>query len=144
MTSFRESQRTKFPGMKPIETSLVKRWLQEHEQEYDRFEYNVRVGPGRPLGPEYSDAVRKAGLMTSQLRIDVVAWKGDRPTLVELKNFATTPAIAQLGLYATLWRADHPGMPEPTLLIVCSACEAGLVNAALAANVAVQPVRALP
>jgi len=113
-------------------------WLQEHESEYDRFDYNVRIGPGRDPGPDYSPAIREMGRKHSQLRIDAVAWKGNRPTLIELKNFALMNAIAQIGLYAAVWREDYPTLPAPGLLIVCSGAEPGLVNAAVAANVAVQ------
>ena len=128
--------------MKPIEAQVMRLWLQQHEFEYDRFDYNVRIGPGRDPGPEYSPQIRSMAISHSQLRIDCVAWKGDRPTLIELKNFATQSAIAQLGLYAALWQSEHQDLPLPALLIVCSGAEPGFINAAVAANVAVQVLAA--
>lgn len=136
-----QSARTKFPGMRPREGQVMRLWLKQHEDEYDAFDYNVRVGPGRDPGPAFSDEVRRTAIMSSQLRLDAVAWKGGRPTLIEVKDFATVSAIAQLGLYATVWRAEHPELPAPALLIVCSNYEAGFLNAAAAAAM---PVSVLP
>lgn len=136
-----QASRSKFPGMKPIEAQVMRLWLQQHEGDYDSFDYNVRIGPGRDPGPDFSANIRSMAISHSQLRIDAVAWKDGRPTLMELKNFATQPAIAQLGLYAALWVAEHPDLPRPALLIVCSAAEPGFVNYAVAANMAVQVVR---
>jgi hypothetical protein len=124
--------------MRPREAVIMRLWLKDHESEYDRFEYNVRVGPGRDPGPDFSPAVRRNAKLSSQLRLDAVAWRDGRPTLIEVKDFALMAAIAQVALYAAVWRAERPGETEPALLIVCSNSEPGFVNAALAANIAVQ------
>lgn len=134
----RQSDRTKFPGMRPREGQVMRLWLREHEQEFDSFDYNVRVGPGRDPGPAYSAEIRRNGLLSSQLRLDAVGWRAGRPTLIEVKDFATMTAIAQLALYAAVWRAEHPELIEPALLVVCSNAQPGFIDAALAAGMAVQ------
>jgi hypothetical protein len=136
-----QSARTKFPGMRPREGQVLRQWLIDHEHEYGFYEYNVRVGPGRDPGASYSDAVRRTAVMSSQLRLDAVAWREGRPTLVEVKDFAQADAIAQLTLYAAVWRIDKPRVPSPALLIVCSNHAPGLVEAAAAAGIDVQRVK---
>jgi hypothetical protein len=128
--------------MRPVEATVMRLWLQQHEDEYDRFDYNVRVGPGRDPGPSYSDSVRKTAIMSSQLRLDAVGWKGDRPTLIEVKNYALVTAVAQLTLYAAVWQLERPSGPNPGLVIVCTNAEPGVGNAAVAAGVALQVVKA--
>ncbi len=136
-----QSKRSKYPGMRAREGEVMRLWLKQHEDEYDRFDYNVRVGPGRDPGPAFTDEVRRTAVMSSQLRLDAVAWRRDRPTLIEVKDFATISAIAQLALYAQVWRAERPELPAPALLIVCSNYEPGFLNAAAAATM---PVSVLP
>lgn len=128
--------------MRPVEATVMRLWLQQHEDEYDHFDYNVRVGPGRDPGPEYSDPVRKTAVLSSQLRLDAVGWKGDRPTLIEVKNYALVTAVSQLTLYAAVWELERPSGPKPGLLLVCTNAEPGVGNAAVAAGVALQVVKA--
>ncbi len=123
--------------MRPREGQVFRLWLKDHEQEYDRFDYNVRVGPGRDPGPAYSDAVRSAAVLSSQLRLDAVAWKNGSPTLIEIKDFALITAIAQLTMYAAVWRIANPAQTSVALLIVCSNSQPGFMAAAAAAGVAV-------
>jgi hypothetical protein len=133
-----QSERMKFPGMRPREAHLMRLWLREHESEYGHFDYNVRVGPGRDPGPDYSDAVRKTAILSSQLRLDAVAWREGRPTLIEVKDFALMEAVSQLTLYAAVWRLSNPTVPEGAMLLVCSNAGPGVVDSARAAGVAVQ------
>lgn len=132
-----QSSRSKYPGMRPREAQVFRLWLQQHESEYDRFDYNVRIGPGMDPGPEYGDATRKSAVQSSQKRLDAVGWKGTQPTLIEVKDFALELAIAQLTQYAAVWQRFYPAGPAPALLIICSASQQGFDRAAQAAGVQV-------
>lgn len=116
----------------------MRRWLALHEQEYDSFDYNVRIGASRDPGPQYPDYVRQTARVSSQLRLDAVAWKGTQVTLIELKNAAWPSAVQQLALYGAVWAAAHPELPKPALLLVCRSIDPGTPPTAAAAGVTVE------
>lgn len=130
----------KIAGLRPLEAAVFRRWYAKFGDRFDRFDYNVRIGSGRDPGPEYSEAIRRDAVMSSQLRMDAVGWRGDRPTLIEVKHYALANAVPQLALYAAVWHKDKPELPAATLLLVCGGCAAGVVNAALDAGMTLQAV----
>lgn len=133
-----ESTRTVFPGMRAGEARIMRQWLTLHESEYDRFEYNVRIGAARDPGPDYPDWVRKSAVLCSQRRMDAAAWKGNQVTLLELKNTAFPSAAQQLATYGAVWWYDNHQLPRPRLLLVCRTAFPDTWVTASAANVDVE------
>ena len=115
-----QADRLRFPGLLPREVLVLKAWLVLHEKEYDRFDYNVRLGEGTDPGPTFADDVRKMAIMNSQKRVDAVAFKSDQPTLIEVKDRAGFSAVGQIVGYDALWRKQFPTSPAPKLLMVCN------------------------
>lgn len=122
-----------YPGLFPPEVPYLRAWLAEHQAEYDRWEYNVRVGSGFDPGPAYPDYVRKQSVANTQFRIDVIAWKGNQATLIEVKQHAGAGAVGQLLTYYHLWQEGNPGLPAPGLLVVTGTLQPDLPRV-LAAN----------
>lgn len=116
----------------------MRRWLELHESEFDRFQYNVRIGAPRDPGPAYAEYVRLTARLSSQLRLDAVAWNGNQATLVELKNAAFPSAVQQLATYGAVWRLDYPALPPPRLLLVCRSTDPGTPPTAQGANVTLE------
>lgn len=110
--------RQKYPGMAPREVIIFQQWQREHGNEYDRFDYNVRIGNGTDPGPQYSDADRQMYILNTQKRIDAVGWKGAQPTIIEVKDRATASCMSQLITYDALWEVTFPNTPKPLLLLV--------------------------
>ena len=135
MDKVTQATRLKFPGMRPSEANLMRRWLALHEPEYDRFDYNVRIGAARDPGPQYPDWVRKAARDCSQLRMDAIAFKGTQATIIELKNRAYPDSAQQLALYGAVWWSDNVGAPRPLLLLVCRGIDEATPATAQAANI---------
>jgi hypothetical protein len=135
-----ESDRKTWPGMAPREIIIFKSWLAMHQNEYDRFDYNVRVGSGTDPGPSFPAIYREQYIANTQKRIDVVAWKvpvgytataafqtdpiaeiarvGAYPTIIEVKDRATGSCMSQILTYKALWPISFPGTPPPSLLLV--------------------------
>jgi len=114
-----------YPGLIPIEASLWRTWLREHEGEYDRFEYNVRVGEGvnvpeRPLteDPELDRRLREAYRLWTQKKIDVVGFRGPSYTIFEIEERPGTRALGQLLTYRRLLNAQRPPTAETSLALV--------------------------
>lgn len=115
-----QSDLTRFPGLRPEEVLVLRAWLKVHEKEFDRFDYNVRVGPGQDPGPTYTDDMRRMAILNSQKRIDAVGWKGSTPWIIEVKVRAQSNAIGQLVSLDALWRNDNPTSAAPVMLLIAN------------------------
>jgi hypothetical protein len=104
----------------PLEVAVLKEWLRLHESEYTSFDYNVRTGTGTDPGPTYPQNIRDMGVAVTQKRIDAIAWNGNVPTLIEVKNRATLTAVGQILAYKVLFKQDNPLSPDPKLLLVAA------------------------
>jgi len=133
-------ERLRYPGLLPREIIIWRNWLKLHEREYDRYDYNVRVGKGVDPGASYPEPERSMGIQLSQKRVDVVMWQGPRVTLVEVEDRPGVSGPAQLVVYETLWRADNPSLPPPTLLLVVPRVQPDTLTVAVKAGIRVEVV----
>lgn len=125
-----QSERLRYPGMLVREILIWQNWLKAHESAYERFDYNVRIGPGYDPGPAYDEATRFMALANSKKRMDAVIWKGNQATLVEVKDRAGASALGQLLTYLPLWAAEHLDVPRPKMLLVSNRIQPGIDVAA--------------
>lgn len=121
-----ESARTYYPAMLPAEIIVWQAWLRLHQGEYDRFEYNTRVGPGYDPGGSVPAYIRDMSIKNTKKRIDAVAWSGSQPLIVEVKVRAGLSSIGQLLGYITHWRIENPHDAPPKALLVASALAPGV------------------
>lgn len=112
------SERQTYPAMLPREILIFKGWLAQHESEYERWDFNVRVGYGYDPGPGFSPSVRQASILNSQKRIDAVGWQGNQATIIEVKFRAGASAIGQLVVYAPLFKIQNPGLDQVKMALV--------------------------
>jgi hypothetical protein len=115
-----QAERLTYPGLLPREIIVLRNWLKLHESEYDRFDYNVRLGDGFDPGPTFEPNIRDMAIQNTQKRVDAVGYKGSTATLIEVKDRAGFSAIGQIVGYDALWRKANPAAPEPKLLLVCN------------------------
>jgi hypothetical protein len=126
--------------MQVREILIWKNWLYANSTRFDRYEYNVRLGSGVDPGLSYPDSSRRQWIANSMKRVDAIAVKGDRVTIVEVEENPGNQAFGQLLGYQKLWRdrianggpplvhvqvgvekffpADLPQDPNPNLLLV--------------------------
>ena len=107
-----------FPENTALETGITKDWLLAHGEEYDRFEFNLRVGQGTAPNPEHLPGVQKSTAFSTRKRIDVVAWRGEQPTIVEVRERITPEVVGKIMTYRQLFMEDFPDTAEPLLLAV--------------------------
>lgn len=135
-----QQERLKYPGLLPREILVWRNWLKLHEREFDRFEYNVRVGKGVDPGESWPDEMRKMAIEISQKRIDAVVWKGPKPTIVEVEDRPGLSGIGQLIGYAALWRDTPRSSLDPDLLLVVPRINEDTLRVAQAAGIRVELV----
>jgi hypothetical protein len=115
-----------YPGLKPAEAALWRLWLRDHEVEFDRFEYNVLVGKGQvvePAGVEpgspLAQNLKAMWQKLTQRKIDVVAWAGPEPWIIEVKELPGPAILGQLVTYETWFVLQRNLKLEPQLAVVC-------------------------
>jgi hypothetical protein len=111
-----------YPGIDANEWPIVRDWLVECGEWYDRLELNVRLGEGRPTLDDDSESVKRMWKAITQVRADVIAWRGQDADVVEAKVEATIEATSQVRRYARLLRAQSPTVGRVTPVIICRKC----------------------
>jgi hypothetical protein len=135
-----ESERAKFPAMQVDEILVWRNWLQIHEKEYQRFDYNARLGIAVDPGPDFPDYVRKAAIASRSLRIDAVGYQGDLPTIFEVKRRAGLQNVGQLFGYFHMWQAQQLSAQAPLLVLVCADFSQHILPATSAAGIRIDVV----
>lgn len=107
-----------FPHLLPQDIEVWKRYLTEHEHEFDSIVYDLRVGDGRDPGPDFADNIRSMAIGLSQRRIDAIGFKGNNVTIIEVTTRAGLTAIGQLKVYPVLYKALNPTVGTITPLLV--------------------------
>jgi len=109
-----------FPGMTLTESGVAREWIRAHAFQYDSIEWNVRLGDGVELGPEFDEATRRAARLNSQKRADFIARGPLATAIVEVKNRLDARALGQLLMYRQLLSAMRP-ISGPVLLYAAGA-----------------------
>lgn len=134
-----------YPGLIPVETDLWRRWLKEHEGEFEAFEYNVHVGeginiaPNRNLGlsPELSEKMRLMFQQATQKKIDVVGHRRDAVWIIEVEERPGTRALGQILTYRTLLTKQRDIRGALELALICRRLGADMLDVYIEAGVIV-------
>lgn len=126
--AFPRARRVQFPHMGPADTRVWRASLELGLARADRFEYDVRLGgaladlveDGHEHKPMWETLLRK--------RIDVVAWTGQQPTIIEVKPVGSFAALGQVLGYGQLWEEERPGGLKPGLCVVCGFSDPDLIS----------------
>lgn len=146
-----QAERLKFPALLPEETIVMRAWLTLHETGYDRFDYNVLLGPDQDPGPAYSQVVRDDWIRLRKLRVDAVGWNGvdstklpavvtdpaqvyavfpgAAATIIEVKRNAGATNIGQLTTYFNAWLNQFPQSIRPRLILAAAMYSPNIVPA---------------
>lgn len=137
-----QQERTRFPGMLPREILVWRNWLRTNSERFDRYEYNLRIGQGTDPGEGFSKELRRDAILISRKRVDVVAWRAGRVTLIEVEDNPGLSNFGQIAGYEFLWKdflrhgglspldvelgltkffpADLPFDLNPSLMLICA------------------------
>lgn len=130
--------RARYPGMSDVESEVTRAWLGRHGAEYDRVDFQVRLGAGIDPGPGNPEYIRQLGRDLWAKRADIVAITGLDVTIVEVKERITPGAIGQLLVYRDLWRREHPETTAIRLLTIGRGAVTDLVETFQAQGVEIE------
>ena len=115
--------RKTFPHLFRVEAEIFHRWLQNHEELYDRFEFDLRVGDGAIEEAAATDAVSRGFKRLTQKRVDVVGFKGAQATIFEVRPDADQTALGNLLAYQFHFIRMFPSAPAPNLAVITDRIE---------------------
>lgn len=107
-----------YPERTDRESTIIRDWLQAHGADYDRFSFSVRVGQGQTPAAGLDPGVASSVIFSSRKRIDVLAWQGSSPTIIEVKERITPAALGQILTYRQLFMEELPDAPDPRLVVI--------------------------
>ncbi len=116
--------RVHYPHMINDEIEVWERFMDLYPGRFETVDYDFRVGKGVDIQGEPGEHYKRMAKMLSQKRIDVVAWVGDSPTIIEVKRRVGLSALGQVLGYKILFMKDLKRFPEPKLLVVCETISA--------------------
>ena len=121
------SRNRKYPHLLPQDIVVWERFLSIFGHEYVHFDYDVRVGDGRPADPNLPANIRQMAIDLSQRRIDAVGFKDHAIDIIELTTLASTMAIGQLIMYPVLYAQRFPTALLLRPLLVCETLESDVL-----------------
>ena len=119
--------RCRFPAMLPRECLIMQAWLKGHETDYDRFVFELLVGTGADPGPRWDEALRRMWIHNTKKRIDAVAYRAGRPTIIEVKYRAGASAVGQLLTYRPLYEREYPEQGAPRLMLLTNSLQTDIL-----------------
>jgi len=133
-------KRRKYPHMIQEEAMIWDRFVDKFPKRYTSVDYDFRVGEGQQTELPFPENYERMITMLTQHRIDALAWIGDFPTIIEVKNRAVLSTIGQLIGYKTLFENDFPHIEKPGTLCVCASISKDVKNVFDAQEIPVEVV----
>jgi hypothetical protein len=129
--------RSHYPERTDGESIVIRAFLLAHLREFDRIIFGKRVGQGEPPDPTHLPAIQQQTVLNTQKRIDILAFRGTQPVIIEVKQNVTPAALGQILTYRHHFLEESPDAPEPELVVVGRTSDADTLAALTAHNVTV-------
>lgn len=107
-----------FPHLLPAEGLIWANFLRKYGAQWDRFDYDIRVGQGHPIDPAWPDYVKAMVTRLSLKRIDAVGYLGNHPTIFEVTPRLGRTTAGALLAYRFLFKETFPSLDQPDLAAV--------------------------
>lgn len=107
-----------YPNLGVNETLIWERFLDKYPDAYDEVAYNVKVGDGAKIPDGTEENIAYDFKVLTQLKIDVVGFKGGRVDIIELKPQPRASAVTQLRGYQKLFHKTIDSNVKTNLVLV--------------------------
>ena|SRR5579864_5122596 len=126
-----------YPERTDRESGVIRDFLIAHGAEFDKFSFSVRVGTGATPDPNAPVNIQKQQVFVTQKRIDLLAWRGRQPVIVEVKYLVTPASLGQILSYRIFFLEAVPDAPEPELVVIGRYSDPDTIRSLNAHNVTV-------
>ncbi len=117
---FNYEVRHKYPHLIGEDTEVWNKFILKFPDKFDTVNYDVHVGLGADTTPIAEESSKQYWAELTKKRIDVIGYKNNFETLIEVKNRATLFTLGQILGYRFLYLREHPDIPAVNTLIICS------------------------
>lgn len=129
--------RTWYPERTDKESGVIRDFLAHHGQEYDRFTFGYRVGKGTAIDDALPASAQRQIAHNTRPRIDILAWRGQQPVIIELKFRVTPASLGQILTYRHLFLEEFPDVVDPELVVIGRESDEDTLRSLQAHNVTV-------
>lgn len=108
----------RFPHLLPEDAATWQTWLDHYGHLLTHFDYDIRVGLGRPASGDYPPEIRKMALDLSMRRIDAIGHTPGQIYIFEVTQAAGFTTIGQYFAYPILYAQSYnPILPLQAIII---------------------------
>lgn len=119
----------KYAHMKQHEVRIWDAYIEEFGIPPGEISYDVRLGEGAPIKPEWPPWMVGMVKALSQKRLDVMAETAMEITIFEIKRRAGLSCLGQLMGYEALMFKERGGLKPIVLVVVCEEMEPDMADA---------------
>jgi len=113
-------KRSKYPHLLGEDIVIWNQFIENIPDRYDTVDYDVHVGTGIEPPDEQDINFSNQWRNLTRKRIDVIAWKKDSPTIIEVKFRVGLDTLGQILGYQLLYGLEHPEYINSPILILCA------------------------
>ena len=110
----------KYPHLIGEDTEVWTRFIRKFPQRFDTVDYDVLVGKGVDTSTISDIKFQQYWSNLTKKRIDVIGWKNEICTIVEVKKRVSLMTLGQILGYRFLFGREHPEITLVSALTVCS------------------------
>lgn len=115
---FNYEKRFKYPHLLGEDKIIWDSFIIKFPDRFDTVDYDIHVGSGIEAPPEEPEKISDHWRQLTMKRIDVVGWKNQQPTIIEVKKRVALDTLGQVLGYRFLYLRDNPDIKSIPLLIV--------------------------
>jgi len=124
---FAPHQLPKYPHLTGLDKLIWDRYMLKNDLGFTSFDYDVHVGDGEIAPNNLEPPMKKMWSSVTQKRIDVVAYKSDTATIIEIKSFPTCGVIGQILAYKELYIKSYAPSWGVELLMIANVCSRDII-----------------
>lgn len=117
---FNYEKMRKYPHLLGEDVPVWDRFIEQFPDRFNTVDYDVHVGTGiGALTPQKATFDHQFRALTRK-RIDVIGWKNNLPTLIEVKFRVGLDTLGQVLGYRALYLREYPETLGIPILVVCN------------------------
>lgn len=122
------------------DNNIWQRFLDARGPEWPEYAYDVELTGGAGAAATTDEVMQRTWMRLISKRVDVVALRAGRATLIEVRTRAAWQSLGQLIGYRHMWPIDYPTIPIDAALIVTDLIDPAIAQVAIAEGLQIYTV----
>ena len=120
----------KYPHMKPGDVAIWERFIKANPDYFTSVDYDVNVGEGAAFDTALNNLEGQSVAALYYKKIDVVGYKDNKITLIEVKPAAGLTALGQINSYYELYIDKFKPASQPEIAVLTDQITPDIQNVA--------------